>query len=201
MQNDALDAGVRPGGLRSKQDIKILICYIISKTRAGLSPDTIEKALVRAELVNYFESSDCMSDLIKNGNINVIDGVCELTQSGMEVASLLEMSLPPSVRDRAVQVTLELFEQERRERENTVNITRCDNGYNVECKVLGGAAGDLLSLSINVADSRQASLIKENFLKNPEIIYKSNIALLTGNWDFAKDTLESMEKEKRPTEP
>ena len=191
MQNDALDAGIRPGGLRSKQDIKILICYVISKARVGLSPDTVEQALVKAELVNYFESSDCMSDLIKNGNVKICDGICELSASGAE-AAMLEMNLPSSVRDRAVQVALELFEQERRERENTVSVKKCDNGYRVECRVLGGAAGDLLSISINVADGSQAALVKKSFLKSPELIYKSTIALLTGNEDLVKEALLSL---------
>ncbi len=193
LENDALDAGIRPGGLRSKQEIKILICYIIAKTKTELSQKSIEQALVRSQLVNYFEIPDCMNDLIEKGNVSLKDGKCSLTQSGEEIAALLEMSLPPAVRDRAVEATLTLLEQERRERENVVNIEKDKNGYNVECKILGGEAGDLLTLSLSVADSRQANIIKENFLKNPDIIYGATIALLTGNKDFVKNTLKELE--------
>ena len=37
MEFDALTAGVKPGGLRSKQDIKLLICYLLSSIPQGLS--------------------------------------------------------------------------------------------------------------------------------------------------------------------
>lgn len=193
MGNDALDAGIRPGGLRSKQDIKILICYIISKTRLELSRESLEQALIRSQLVNYFEIPDCINDLISKGNIAIENGYCILTSSGQEIADNLELSLPPAVRDRAVGTALEIYEREKRERENVVNITPCENGYNVECKILGGQAGDLLSFSLNVADKEQARVIKEHFLENPDIIYSATIALLTGNKDFAKTTLEALE--------
>lgn len=195
MENDALDAGIRPGGLRSKQDIKILVCYVLSKTRLELSRESLEQALIRSELVNYFEVSDCVSDLISKGNMTVTDGKCYLTKSGEEIAKMLELSLPPSVRDRAVATTLELYEREKRERENIVNITPCENGYNVECRILGGQAGDLLNFSINVADREQARVIKEHFLERPDVIYSATIALLTGNKDFAKMTIETLEQE------
>lgn len=192
MENDALDAGIRPGGLRNKQDIKILICYILSKTKLELSPESIEQALVRSQLVNYFEAADCISDLIKKGNVAENDGICSLTRSGREIADLLETNLPPSVRDRAVGTALEIYEREKKERENIVNILPCSNGYKIECKILGGQAGDLLAFSLTVADKEQANVIKEHFLESPDIMYSATIALLTGNKDFVKTTLEAL---------
>ena len=114
MQNDALDAGIRPGGLRSKQDIKILICYILEKTGLKLSCQSLEQALISSQLVNYFEVSDCISDLIAKGNLKIEDEYCVLTSSGSRIAAELEESLPPSVRDRAVGTALSLYEKEKR---------------------------------------------------------------------------------------
>ena len=195
MQNDALDAGIRPGGLRSKQDIKILICYILEKTGLKLSCQSLEQALISSQLVNYFEVSDCISDLIAKGNLKIEDEYCVLTSSGSRIAAELEESLPPSVRDRAVGTALSLYEKEKRERENKVNITPSKTGFDVECKILGGEDGDLLSLSLSVADREQAKIIKEHFLEKPDIIYSAVIALLTGNNDFVKDTLERLSEE------
>lgn len=192
MENDALDAGIRPGGLRNKQDIKILICYILAKSNLKLSRETLEQALIRSQLVNYFEVSDCINDLISKGNIDIEDNICVLTDYGHEIADMLELNLPPAVRDRAVGTVLELYEHERKERENVVNITECENGYKVECKILGGHMDDLLSFSLKVADKEQAGVIKRHFLDSPDIIYSATIALLTGNKDFAKTTLELM---------
>ena len=195
MRNDALDAGIRPGGLRSKQDIKILICYILEKTGLKLTRESLEQALISSQLVNYFEVSDCISDLIAKGNVAIQDECCVLTASGSRIAAELEESLPPSVRNRAVGTALTLYEKEKRERENTVSITPINNCLKVECKILGGDDGDLLTLSLNVADREQARVIKEHFLEKPDVIYSAVIALLTGNSDFVKETLDKLSEE------
>ena len=192
MHNDALDAGIRPGGLRSKQDIKILVCYILDKTGLKLSRQSLEQALISSQLVNYFEVTDCISDLIAKGNMKIEDECCVLTNSGSSIAAELEESLPPVVRDRAVGTALTLYEKEKRERENSVNITPCKNGFTVECKIHGGEDGDLLSLSLSVAGREQAKVIKEHFLESPDIVYSTTIALLTGNKDFVKETLDRL---------
>lgn len=194
MINDALDAGIRPGGLRSKKDIKILICYIIDKCSCELSRQSLERALINSQLVNYFEATDCLSDLINLGNIELSGEVCTLTDSGKEIAQRLEDSLPSSVRQRAVAAALELCETERRLRENKVEITGAAAGCEVKCRVLGDKTYDLLSIVLNVADREQAKIIENNFLKRPELIYSTVIALLTGNKDFAKDALKAMEE-------
>lgn len=194
MENDALDAGIRPGGLRSKQDIKILICYILDKCTSELSRQSLERALINSQLVNYFEASDCLSDLIKLGNIELEGEICKLTDSGREISERLEDGLPTSVRQRAVAATLELCETERRLRENKVEISCTDMGCEVKCRVLGDKTEDLLRIVLNVADREQAKIIEENFLKRPELIYSAVIALLTGNEDFAKDALKAIEE-------
>ena len=62
----------------------------------------------------------------------------------------------------------------------------------VECKIHGGEDGDLLSLSLSVAGREQAKVIKEHFLESPDIVYSTTIALLTGNKDFVKETLDRL---------
>ncbi len=41
MEYDAFTGGVAPGGLRSKSDIRILICYMLKSVNAPLSGDDI----------------------------------------------------------------------------------------------------------------------------------------------------------------
>ena len=40
MEFDAFNAGIEPGGLRSKNDIRILICYMLCGAGAPLSKTT-----------------------------------------------------------------------------------------------------------------------------------------------------------------
>ena len=48
MEYDAFTGGVAPGGLRSKSDIRILICYMLKSVNAPLSGDDIIKVLQKA---------------------------------------------------------------------------------------------------------------------------------------------------------
>ena len=48
MKFDAFSAGITPGGLRSKNDIKLLICYILSRF-------TRERKTIRQNRTNQIE--------------------------------------------------------------------------------------------------------------------------------------------------
>ena len=69
MEFDALTAGVKPGGLRSKQDIKLLICYLLSSIPQGLSKTDLINVLQDNNLANYFEVASAFDELLKQGNL------------------------------------------------------------------------------------------------------------------------------------
>ena len=52
--NDAFTAGVRPGGLTSSTEIRLLLCYLV-KNAGPIARQEIENALMEEALVNYFE--------------------------------------------------------------------------------------------------------------------------------------------------
>ena len=51
--NDAFTAGVRPGGLTSSTEIRLLLCYLV-KNAGPITRQEIENALMEEALVNYF---------------------------------------------------------------------------------------------------------------------------------------------------
>lgn len=96
-----LPGGVAPGGLRSKSDIRILICYMLKSVNAPLSGDDIIKVLQEKSLANYFEASDALSALVSLGNVTrEEDNTYVLTKRGKSVADDLEQLIPSSVRDK-----------------------------------------------------------------------------------------------------
>ena len=66
-----------------------------------------------------------------------------------------------------------------------------ENGYNVKCTISGGDV-ELMSVSLYVADSEQAKIIKKNFYKNPQLFYQVMLATMTRNTSFIKDTLDDL---------
>ena len=56
MRQDAFTGGVDPGGLWNQNDIRILLCYILSSVNAPLSGQDLSEILQRKALANYFEA-------------------------------------------------------------------------------------------------------------------------------------------------
>ena len=191
MEFDALTAGVKPGGLRSKQDIKLLICYLLSSIPQGLSKTDLINVLQDNNLANYFEVASAFDELLKQGNLTEAqeeETFYTVTASGKMIAQELDVSLPISIREQVLSAALSLMAQQKRERENTVTITKIENGWQVECHISGGEM-DLMSFTLYVPDMMQAKLVKRNFQKDPQLIYSCMLAALTRNQDMVRELL------------
>ena len=186
MPYDAFSGGVEPGGLWNKNDIRILICYILNSVAAPLSQEDICSVLQGRSLANYFESTDALAALERLENVHRNgDGLYTITESGREIADNLDAILPLSVRDKALEAALTRMADLRARRENKVDIEPEGNGFRVTCRILGDESSELMSVSLFVPDRAQASFIEERFFKNPSAVYKLLISALTGDVDLA----------------
>ena len=191
MAFDTFDEGISLGGMRSKTEIRTLICYIFNSVGAPMSKDTIVNALMEKGLANYFETSSCFDDLLRHGNIEPSADDPTLfvnTANGSMIATQLEDTLAATVKERAMECVLSLLRQQRIESENHVRIEKSGSGYNVTCTISGGDA-DLLSFTVFVPDVSQARLIRKNFYKNPDVFYTVMIAMLSRDKRAVEDTL------------
>lgn len=193
MSFDTFDEGINPGGMRSKNEIRILICYLIKSVKAPVSKELILESLQKDGLANYFEASACFDDLLKNRHIKLTDGnKYSLTEDGMMIATQLEDSLAYTVKEKAFHCVMMLLEEEKTERENKVEIVKNERGYNVKCSITSEGL-TILSLEFYVPDYEQAKLVKKNFRKNPELLYKTTISVLSKQKDLLTDTLKDLE--------
>ena len=194
MAFDTFDEGISLGGMRSKTEIRTLICYLFKSVGVPMSKDAVVNALMEKGLANYFETSASFDDLIKNGNIELVDEEKKLyfnTDNGNMIAVQLEDTLAPTVKERAIECALSLLKRERIESENKVTIEKCDNGYTVTCRISGGDM-DLLSFSLYVPDKQQARIIRKNFYKDPDMYYSVMIAMLTRNKRAVTEILDEL---------
>ncbi len=191
MEYDTFTAGVGPGGLRTKNDIRVLLCYLLASVGAPLPQEDILSILQEYDLANYFEIMDTLSDLQSKGLIQAsqeFPGCVTTTQQGREVARQLDVTLPISIREKTVGAAMNLLARAKREQENRVEIKKNDKGYSVTCHVSDGEM-DLLAFTLYAPDRYQANQIKKNFHRNPEIVYRAVLAAVTGSRDLAADAL------------
>ena len=187
MDYDVFTGGIEPGGLRSKNEIRILICYLLTSVNAPLSKDDIVEIVQENGLANYFEVSDVISELTEKGILSTgkLSGEYVAGETARMIARQLDSALPPSVRKKATAAALNLLAKARREKENRVEIRKTQNGYDVVCHISGGDS-DLMSFTLAVPDARQAYMVRDNFQNSPGTIYRQFLALLTGGNNSAQ---------------
>ena len=190
LEYDAFDEGIEPGGLRSRNEIKVLVCYLLKSIEQPISKQLINEILQENSLANYFEINQAVSDLVRAGSLEEEslrrleeaaqegDTVYRVTDQGRSAAQTLEVNLPRSVREKAVNAAIRLLTRAKREQENRIDIEKLENGYHVTFTIYD-STDELLKLTIFVADSMQVETVRKNFLNDPVKLYSNIIASLT----------------------
>lgn len=195
MDFDAFSAGVELGGLRTKNEIRILICYLLASVGDPLSKSDILNLIQDNGFANYFEVTNALSELAEHGNV-IFSGenneLCTASDTAKMIAKQLDTALPPVVRNKAVAAAIHLLAKAKRERENKVEIIKAERGYDVSCHISGGDM-DLMRFTLHVPDMYQAQMVKAQFHKAPETVYRMLLALLTGDNDMAAEILKNKE--------
>lgn len=177
MEYDSFSEGVELGGLRTKNEIKILIGYLLSRLDTPLTREQLDEIICGEEIANYFEMSQALCELVENGNIKIENNELIITETGRENSETLEHDIPYTVREKAFNTAVRLQTRLRRERENKIEIERVEKGCNVILSVVD-ADDEIMSVKLFVADYDQALSVKERFLADPVNIYSNIVALL-----------------------
>ena len=169
MTFDTFDEGIALGGLRSKREIKVLICYLFFCVKEPMSESLVSEAIMEYELANFFEVKAAFNELKNSENLrqdDTMDGevTYTLTENGKMVAEQLESTLAYSVKEKALKCAMELMAERKTLRENSVKITNTENGCFVTCKSSGGDV-DLLSFTLFAPDMEQAELMKKKLFE------------------------------------
>lgn len=192
MTFDAFDEGIIPGGIRSKNEIRILICYLFNSVKEPITKELILESLQRDGLANYFEASSCFDELVNNNHIKKVDeSHFELNSSGELISTQLNNTIPLTVKEKALHCVLSILEQQKKDKDNKVEIEKTDNGYYLNCTMSGGDI-DLFSFRFYVPDYEEAKMVKKSFRKNPEIVYKTMLSVLTNQKDLVLETLSDL---------
>ena len=135
-------------------------------------------------MANFFDTSVAMDKLIDLGHIAESgSGLMSITDTGREIAAVLSTSLPYVLRDRSVKIALTLLSRMHKQKDANVEIEKTETGYNVTLELTEGG-GSMLKVTVATIDTLQANAIKENFLEDPALLYRSTIAVLNGQTEL-----------------
>ena len=179
---DAFMAGVEPGGLTNSQEIRILLCYMLDTVGKPIHRDALTDIIIGGGMANYFDTDEAIEDLIRLQHLaESEDRLLATTVTGAQIGQSLGVRVPYTLRERSVKAALQLLRRREIERDNKVDVRHLEEGgYAVTCSVQDRGQ-DLLSVTLRVTDPWQAEQIKEQFLADPALLYRSNLAVLTGD--------------------
>ena len=168
----------RLGFIHEELDIKILILYILRRLPAPVEPETLLELCQCDGGVGYFEYSDCLSDLVENGNVEQTEEGYRITDKGSRNADAVESSLPFSVRSKASKLIAPVEERLRRAAMITARHENTESGCLVELAMSDGK-GEVLHLRFLCAGEEQAKQIERKFRRDAEGCYQKIAALMT----------------------
>lgn len=168
-ENSAFTAGVRPGGLTDSTQIRLLLCYLV-RGAGPISREEIETALLGEQLVNYFELSAGLEDIVAQGLATCSGGRYLATEKGRQVASELEYDLPRSVRESAVQAVVRAQVWNRKSAQYSAEIVETPQGCSILCTIRGLSEDDF-SLKLMMPDRLTAELVRKRFILHGSEIY------------------------------
>lgn len=189
-------AGVKPGGLTTDYEIKILICHVLKHIERPMPVSALIELFVGEGIGNYFEAASAAAALVKSGHIAI--GSCEgekcytLTGLGESAAGTFEKTLPLSVREKAVDAANRYFIRRERRAHNKAEIQKADDGYLLTLTITD-VGSDLLKLTILLPDEETCGRIRERFLDDPIVVYKGVVASLTGSFENVGALLDDAE--------
>ena len=179
---DVFTAGVEPGGLTTSQEIKILLCYMLHTIRQPISRDEVTDIITAEGMANYFDTEEAIEELLRLQHlVESEDRLLATTVTGGQIGESLSLRIPFTLRERSVKAALLLLRRRQIQKDNKVDIRKLEEGgYQVTCTVQDQGI-ELLSVSVRVLDRRQAEQIQEHFLEDPSLLYRSNLAVLSGD--------------------
>lgn len=176
-ESNVFTAGVKPGGLTSSTQIRLLLCYLI-KNAGPLIRQEIETALLEEQLVNYFEFCDGLADVVERKLVKKQGEAYSITATGAKVALELEDDLPRSVRIAAIKAAIRAQVWNQKSAEYHAEVKETPAGWSIRCSIAGVRKQDF-SLELMMPDRLTAEMVKKRFVLRGSEIYQLLLDALT----------------------
>lgn len=179
MDDRVFTAGVKPGGLTSATEIRILLCYLLSSVPSPLTREEMDAALIGEELVNYFEYATALTQLAEKGLVVCEDGRYTITEEGRAAGHTLERELPFSVREQAVRAAVAAQQFSQKKHQNRATVQQMENGHYMVCCEIWDGEETIFSTSLLMPDTLTAEQVRARFVDNGEDIFRTMLLCLT----------------------
>jgi hypothetical protein len=175
--------------LKTKEDIKIFILYLLENVGMPLELEDINDMARQDDFVKSIDFMECFMELIDLENIAMTKTndtqvpKYEITPKGSAVVEVLKDNLSGYVRARSVKSAMRYLSFKNR---GATLESRIENdGENTKLVgVIKEDGNEIFSFSFMLENDYQLQLMKHNFEEDPERIYKAFMSILTGDTGY-----------------
>lgn len=167
------------GFIHDKLDIKFLILYIAARVIEPVPFDTMLDLTLCDDAIDYFDFSECLSDLVKTEHLTLSDDdQYAITEKGRRNSQICESSLPFSVRQRCDK-NLEVCNRRlRRMSQVRAEYSPRPNGTFTVSLALDDDMGSVMALELMMVSQEMAKAVADRFRKAPEKLHSQIVELL-----------------------
>lgn len=177
MEDLTVFAGIEPGGISDKHQVRVLICYLIVSVELPLTGGQIYEIFAKDDLVNYFAFMEAFYELIEVQDILVIpedagmepgdlDAHYCCSPHGEQTAGTLSDNLPKSVRDRVYENAACMLEKVRPKYQSDVAVTKEGKRYRVDFSMLRDGE-QIFHMDFYLRSKRDAEVAEQKLTDTP----------------------------------
>ena len=189
MDNNAITAGVRVGGLTDRTEIKILLCYLLAELKQPITQNQLIECVCGQELVNYFEMQSALQHLLDNNFIKEDENGFSIMPEGKDIARQLESVVSSTVKRYAYTMALNILQYEALKKQHKVTISPVEGGgYNLHCSIEDDDF-TIFSIDILMPDEKSAEYAGQQFILKGQDMFKCMLGIMTDTPAMYKDFL------------
>ncbi len=189
MDNKAITAGVRIGGLSDRTEIKILLCYLLSELKQPITQNQLIECVCGQELVNYFEMQSALQHLLDNKLIKEDENGYSILPEGKDIARQLESVVSTTVKRYAYTMAVNILQYESLKKQHKIKISPVEGGgFNLHCSIEDDEF-TIFSMDIVMPDEKSAEFAGEQFILKGQDIFKCVLGITTDTPAMYRDFL------------
>ena len=173
-----------------QNNVKIFVLYLMQNINYPLEFVAVNDIVMRTDYVMYLDFAEAFNEMLDSGLIEQSglnqygDPLYVVTEKGRMVAEQMSSDILPKILDEALAGALRYLDFVKRGIVPDARVERMKNGrYDVICE-LKEKKDLIFSVRLAVDSRDRAERMKNEFLKRPDAIYRSELALISGHMNF-----------------
>ena len=188
--------------ITDKSDVKIFILYLLMRIDRPVDFVTLNDIAVQDGYVSHFDfmiGFDELKDTKAIESRRSADGeeMWVITSAGMTAAQTLKSSIMPEIMEKAARSALALISFKHRDTRIHSSISRNKSGKYILNMVAKDGEEEFMNVSLSFDSEHTAEIMKNNFDRSPELVYRGLLGVLSGDINYLADAWSFAPEEEK----